>query len=385
MAAFDLDKYLKELEELVNTDSGSYDIEGCCEVAGKLKALYEQAGFHTNISFQGEEKRPHLVVTTQDPATFEGKERPIDILFIGHMDTVFDKGTAAERPFRIEDGKAFGPGVSDMKAGDLMALYLSRELMERHPDLSIAMVHNSDEEIGSDASSPELIRISGLAKYALDMEPGRISGNFVKERKGCCDFKVNFHGIPGHAGNAYMRCASAVSEMARVITEVEALKNWDEGVTVNCGIAGGGTATNVVPEFAELYFDLRYKTQEQREQFEAGLDRIVSNPKNPKVECVWQKLTDMPPMRYIPETEYMVNLFTEEMTKMGLNYEFESAGGASDGSFVSAAGTPIIDACGPRGANEHTDKEYLVVDDIEIRYNLVLNTLERIIKEKNLG
>ena len=90
-------------------------------------------------------------------------------------------------------------------------------------------------------------------------------------------------------------------------------------------------------------------------------------------------------MMFIPETEYMVNVFTEEMSKMGLDYDFESAGGASDGSFVSAAGTPILDACGVRGANEHTDQEYLLVDDIEIRYNLVLNSLEHIINEKNLG
>ena len=385
MAAFDLEKYLKELEELVNIDSGSYDIEGLTEMAEKLKSLYDEAGFFTTLTFQGEEKRPHLVVTTQDPSSFEGKERPVDIMFIGHMDTVFDRGTAKERPFRIEDGKAYGPGVSDMKAGDLMALYLAKELMERHPGLSISMIHKSDEEIGSDSSNADLIKWSGLAKYALDMEPGRISGNFVKERKGCCDYKVDFRGVPGHAGNAYMRCHSAVSEMARVITETEALKDWEDGVTVNCGIASGGTATNVVPGSAELYFDLRYKTPEQRRAFEIGLNDIVKNPRDPEVEIVWQKLTDMPPMMFIPETEYMVNVFTEEMSKMGLDYDFESAGGASDGSFVSAAGTPILDACGVRGANEHTDQEYLLVDDIEIRYNLVLNSLEHIINEKNLG
>ena len=162
--SIDIKKYFEELEAFVNIDSGSYDVEGLNRAADMLESLYKEEGLFVTRRVLGERSIPHIVATTHDPAVLAGKEKPWDIMFIGHFDTVFPEGTAAERPFAVAGGKVTGPGAADMKAGDLMALYLIKELRKEFPDKCFAIVNNSDEELGSPDSGDLLIEISGNAK-----------------------------------------------------------------------------------------------------------------------------------------------------------------------------------------------------------------------------
>ena len=379
--SIDIERYFKELEELVNIDSGSYDVAGLNRMADALVRLYNEEGLFITRRELGERKIPHLVATTHSPQWMEGKEKPWDILFIGHMDTVFPEGTVAERPFKIEDGKVRGPGAADMKAGDLMALYLIKELSQEFPEKCFAIVNNADEELGSPDSGELLIELSKNVKYAFDMEPGRITGNFVKERKGAVEYWVETHGIASHAGNAPEKGAHAIYEMAYWLRCCEELNNSSPGLTVSPGLITGGTASNTIPDYCQIKVDVRIKDPEQKKIVEDAFDELVANPHVKGVTSSYIKFSDMPPMRFTPETAKMVEILSEEAAKMDYKFDFESVGGASDASFVSGGGAPVLDACGPHGEGLHSPDEYFFYDTVEPRYELIANCIRRLLAD----
>jgi len=373
-----LEKFLKEVEEIVNIDSGSYDIEGLNKVAEWLVERYEKDGYYVQYTHQGEIQRPHIIATTIDPQKFDEKEKPIDLMFIGHMDTVFPRGTVAERPFRIENGKAYGPGAADMKSGVLLALYVANALREQYPELSIAMVINSDEELGSNDSAEVLKSFSKYVKFGIDMEPGRISGNAVMARKGVCEYTIRIHGIASHAGNAPEKGASAIREMARWIIDAESLNDRERGITINAGVVKGGTTSNVVPEYAEVVLDVRFWNLEDRDELERKFQTFAASPVVENVKVTVEKTSEFPPMKLLPETQRMVDFMLEEAEKLGQSFSFEKSAGGSDASLVAGEGTPIIDACGPCGDYLHNEKEYFVIDTVEERYQTLLATVKRL-------
>jgi len=375
------EEFLKDVEKIVNVDSGSFDMDGLKEVAAVITDMYKEAGLYASCELRGEGKRPFITATTKDPATFEGKEKPVDIMFFGHFDTVFPQGTVAERPFATDGEKAYGPGAADMKAGIVMGLYLTKALREKYPDISIALVNNGDEEISSIDSVDSLVEFSKKARYAFDMEPGRISGNFVKCRKGGGEYFVKCYGKASHAGNAPQKGASAIREAGRCITEMMALNDYEAGITVNVGLIKGGTASNTIADYCEMILDVRFWTDEQRQQVERDLQAIADSPVTEGVKVEFTFISGVPPMLEIPETEKMVKIMEEEAAKLDLHFGFEKSGGMSDASFVSKAGVPVIDACGPCGDFLHSEKEYFVLDTIEERFALLFNTAERLLEE----
>lgn len=374
MTMFNKEMFMKELEILVNIDSGSDDMEGLHKVADYLAKQYEEAGLTVKRTVQGELNRPYMEVYTHP------EEEEIDILFLGHLDTVFPAGTVAERPYSLsEDGKvAYGPGVGDMKAGDLLALYLTRELMEVRPDLRICICHNSDEEIGSEDSMEAMQNVAARSRYGFVLEPGRIGGHFVYQRKGVVDVLVKCRGIASHAGNAPKDGASAILALADLITKMSALTDFETGLTVNAGLISGGTGSNVVAEDAEAVFDIRYTSFEQLAEFEAKLDELVKAPVVKGVTATWKKLAQMPPMEPNDRTVEMMDLLRGEAEKLGQKPDFLSVGGASDGSLLSEMGTAVMDGCGPESDKYHSVDEYLLVDTIEERYNLLLGAMKGI-------
>ena len=376
---FDREKYLKDLEELVNTDSGSFYPEGLETVADILVKKYKDAGFYTFLGHSGENNRPYVAAYTKKEEETGGQEKPIDIMLFGHFDTVFSDGTAAERPFTVDEEKAYGPGVADMKSGVLLGLYLADALKKKHPGISIGILNNGDEEIGSIDSHHVLLDFAGKSKYAFDMEPGRISGNFVKCRKGGGEYMVKCYGVSAHAGNAPQKGASAICEAARCVEELHALNDYEGGTTVNVGIIKGGSASNSVPDYCEMIVDVRYWTDEQRVAVEEKIWNIGKKVRNKSTRVDVHRMSSAPPMLEIPQTQKMVDVMEEEARKLSLSFGFEKSGGMSDASFVSEAGVPVIDACGPCGDFLHSEKEYIVLDTIEERFYLLFNTIERLL------
>ncbi|MBR5230101.1 MAG: M20 family metallopeptidase [Firmicutes bacterium] len=374
MAVFNKEEYMNDLEALVNIDSGSDDIDGLNRVADFICEKYESIGLTSLRSRQGESNRPYVEVYTHPDA------EKVDVLFLGHLDTVFDKGTVSERPFTLsEDGKlAYGPGVGDMKAGDLMAFHLTRALREECPDLKICVCYNSDEETGSADSEEAMQKAAAKSRYGFVLEPGRIGGHFVYQRKGVADIIIKCQGVAAHAGNALKDGANAIIAMADIVQKLSNLTDFESGLTVSPGVIKGGTASNVVAAECEAVFDVRYTSFEQLAEFESKVNQLCASPTVDRVTVTWQKSGQMPPMKPNENTETMMNLLREEAEKLNMKPDFLSVGGASDGSLLSAVGCAVMDGCGPESDHYHSAEEYLRVDSIEERFNLLMGAIKRL-------
>jgi PAS domain S-box-containing protein len=250
---FDLDNYLKELETIVNMDSGSSYPEGVAKVADFFIKKYKELGCYTDKVNLSPRIGPCVRVLTKHTDRF-------DVLLVGHMDTVFPEGTTLKRPFRIKDRIAYGPGVVDMKAGLLSAYYVIKEWMsQKNREGSICLLMNSDEEIGSVYSTPWIKEHAAKSKVAFVLEPARSDGSFVIERKGTAKFEVIFRGVSAHAGVDPEKGKSAIVEMARWILELDELNDYEKGLTLNTGTVTGGTVVNMVANHAVMKLDTRFK------------------------------------------------------------------------------------------------------------------------------
>src|SRR4249919_2156181 len=269
----DLSAYLTDLERLVNIDCGSYTPEGVDTVGRWVTDFLTELGA--------------TIETRPDPAgrlgatviaTFEGRAGGPRALLIGHMDTVFDPGTAAERPFRIDDGVAYGPGVTDMKSGLLAGLYALKAIIAERGGLPferLVFIANPDEEIGSPTSTPHIREIAADSDVALVLECARANGDIVSARKGIVDLRMTVHGRAAHAGVEPEKGRSAILEAARIVDDLHALNGQWPGVTVNVGVIAGGSRPNVVAERCSLEVDVRGVTRAELEAAEAEIHRIA--------------------------------------------------------------------------------------------------------------
>jgi hypothetical protein len=228
------------LAELVNIDSGSYNKRGVDAVGGRLRAWLEAAGLSCEIF-------PHETfgdcMAARLPAT-GGGNRPI--ILMGHRDTVFPDGTAAQRPFRIDGDQAFGPGVADMKAGLVMNTFVLEAFRRFGAPCPMTGLYTSDEEIASPSSRPVIEAEATDARAVFNAEPGRPSGNLVSRRKGAAFIEFEVTGKAAHSGAAHAQGVSAIEALARKVQRLHRLTDYDLGTTVNVGLVQGGTAVNTV-------------------------------------------------------------------------------------------------------------------------------------------
>ena len=240
------------LEKLVNTDSGSYDKPGVDAVATHLRDFLEGEGVaceQFGIDTHGDALRATV------PAPGQGGNQPV--VLMGHRDTVFPKGEPTRRPFTIDNGIAYGPGVADMKAGLVMnAFVLAAFARFGGAPAPMVGLFTGDEEIGSPTSRPYIEAEARQARVVFNSEPGRQSGNVVTGRKGGVFFQCEVTGKAAHSGAAYQDGASAIEELARKIQALHALTDLDRGQTVNDGLISGGQSVNTVAPNAECQIDL---------------------------------------------------------------------------------------------------------------------------------
>lgn len=373
---FCLESYLKDLEEIVNIDSGSWDYEGCGRMIQWFSDRYRQAGFDVVISDEpGKHPMMEARYSTEENAC-------IDLLLMGHLDTVFSKGTVKERPFSIEDGYAKGPGAADMKSGALLALYLAEALAASDLNISLCAVLNSDEEIGSDDSADRIRELGRKAKFCFNFEGGRPGGAFVKQRKGVYDYYFEFNGIAAHAGIEPEKGASAVAEMARFIEAVGKLNAAETGTTLNAGLVQGGTASNVVPDHAEMVVELRYLSEDEKKQIESNFDYLINNPMVLGVKSAWRRGSGFPPMNPNEKTEELMTVMEEAAVVMGQKKpEFAFTGGGSDANHLGNLSIAVMDGCGPEGGLYHSAQEYMVISSVEPRFRLLFATAEKLCKK----
>ena len=375
-----LPDYLAELERMVNTDCGSYTKAGVDAVGARAAALFEGIGAKVG-------RRPNDALGDTVVATFEGtKGRGPRMLLIGHLDTVFDPGTAAERPFRIEDGRAFGPGVTDMKSGLLAGLHAIAALRtlaggDGLPFERLVFVANPDEEIGSPASAPHIRELAGTSDVCLVLECARANGDIVSARKGILDLRLTVQGRAAHAGVEPEKGRNAILEAARLVTELHALNGRWPGVTVNVGVIAGGTRPNVVPERCSLEVDVRATARDGLQAAEAAIRELAATTTVPGTRIEVTEMGRHWPMEKLERSGRLVEHAQAIARRLGFEVHDAATGGASDANTTSGMGVPTIDGLGPIGGNDHSPAEYLDVDSIVPRTTLLAGLLLSIARD----
>lgn len=361
---WNIENYRSELKEIVNIDSGSANLQGIGKVCRILKDKFAEAGMQV-ASFDDDTR---LQAWNHDAETY-------DVLMVGHMDTVFPDGTAAERPYTEVDGYAHGPGVADMKGGLILVLHLVRRLLIERPDLKICVAFNSDEETGSERSKAWLQELGLRSRHALVFEPGRDGSCFVKSRKGCMDVRVRFHGKASHAGIAPEKGASAIVEMARWITALTSLQNLEIGTSVNAGVAKGGTAANVIPDLAEAVFDVRVTEPTELQRIKDAAAELAATVSVKGVTTEVMFSGECLPMNPSDVTLDMMRKLDDAAAELGLEIGWSATGGTSDANHIAGLGVPTICGCGPCGGNLHSAEEFMRLSSIEERLNLMYRLL----------
>ncbi len=372
-----LPSYLADLERLVNTDCGSYSKAGVDAVGQWTAEFLERMGAKV-------EQRAHDTLGETVVGTFEGAGAGPRLLLIGHLDTVFDEGTAAERPFRIEGGRAYGPGVTDMKSGLLAGLYAIqavRGTLGGLPFERLVFVANPDEEIGSPSSSPHIRALTANADACLVLECARANGDIVSARKGILDLRLTVHGRAAHAGVEPEKGRNAIVEAARLVAALQALNGrWPE-VTVNPGVISGGTRPNVVPERCTLEVDVRAVARADLEAAEAAIRELAASTTVPDTRVDAEQMGRHWPMEKLERSGRLVEHVQAVAKRLGFEVRDTLTGGASDANTTAGLGVPTIDGLGPIGGNDHSPAEYLEVDSIVPRTTLLAGLLVAIARD----
>jgi glutamate carboxypeptidase len=293
------------------------------------------------------------------------------VLVLGHFDTVWPLGQLERMPVRLDDGRLFGPGTFDMKAGIAQALLAIRALSDagRPWPHRIVTLWTTDEEIGS-TTSRALIESEALRSRAvLVLEPSLPGGALKTARKGVGDFRVRATGIAAHAGVDPTRGASAIHELAWQVTRLIELTDLDKGVTVNVGLISGGSRSNVVADAAEAIVDVRIPTMVDAERVTAAVSQLV--PRDPRVRLDVSGGIDRPPLERTPQVAALFELALSIARQMGRTLEEGATGGGSDGNFTAALGIPTLDGLGPEGDGAHALHEHILVESLAFRAALV--------------
>jgi glutamate carboxypeptidase len=371
LVASRFDAYREALEQMVNVDCGSYTPEGVNVIADLCERRLRDDGWDVD-------RRPHAPEGTIPQlgdlviGVLHGSGGP-RVLVVGHMDTVFDPGTAAARPFRIDGARATGPGVSDMKGGLLAGFVATEALQAAALDGfgRITFVCNPDEEIGSPFSGPVIADLARQHDVAFVLESARANGDIVSARKGITDYEIRYLGRAAHAGVEPEKGRSAVLQAARTTVALHELHDRWPGVTVNVGVARGGTRSNVVPERAELHVDVRSPELASLEEAEREVERIASETTVPDVVVELHANRWHRPMQKSEQVERLLGRAASIAAELGFELRNAATGGASDANTIAAAGTPVLDGLGPIGGDDHAPGEWLDLSSVVPRTTLL--------------
>ena len=349
----DLPAYLADLERLVNIDCGSYTPDGVNVVGGWTAAFLAGLGGRVETRPDPAGRLGNTVV-----ATFEGRPGGPRVLLIGHLDTVFDPGTAAARPFRMDDGIATGPGVTDMKSGLLAGLYALKAIIggARRPAVRAAHVRRQpgrgDRLADLDAAHPRRSPRTSMRR-SCSSAPAPTATS-CRRARGSVDLRIDVNGRAAHAGVEPEKGRSAILEAARIVRDLHDLNGRWPGVTVNVGVIAGGTRPNVVAERCRSRSTSAASARAELEAAEAEIRRIAEATDVPdttvEVDARWRAGG-----RWRSSPGAAASSSTREAVAAALGFELgdASTGGASDANTTSGMGIPSLDGLGPIGGNDH--------------------------------
>ncbi len=371
------DGFLTDLRELVAIDSGTEDPAGVNAVLDVLEGWMRRDGWDLERRRCGPlEDGTALGDLLVGRVEGRGRGR---VLLVGHADTVFERGTAAARPLRVEGGRVLGPGVCDMKGGLVLGLAAVRALSEGGPEGlgRVTFLITPDEEIGSPGSRERIRAEARDHDVALVLEAAREDGSVVSARKGVSTAEIRLRGRAAHAGVEPERGRSALLAAARLLLALHGLDDPAGGTTVNVGVLRGGSRPNVVPELAELEVDMRAATLDAQERVEDAVRELVARPWLEGVEAELDLVREHVPMERTPATERLVALARGLAAELGFELRAASTGGCSDANTIAALGVPTLDGLGPVGGDDHSEREWIELATIPERTALLAGLIAR--------
>jgi len=305
-----------------------------------------------------------------------GRRKTGQILALGHSDTVWPIGTLRSMPFREADGRLWGPGVLDMKSGIAFFIFAVRALrdLEIPVPAQVVLQLNSDEEVGSPASRALTEANARKSTAVLVLEPGTgLTGKLKTARKGVGDFTVRIAGRAAHAGVDFRAGASAIVELARQIERIAAFADVDRGITVNPGVIGGGSRSNVVAAEAWAHVDIRVPRLRDAPRLEKRFRSL--RPVDTRCTISVEGGLNRPPLERTPAVVALFRKAQKAGRSLGVDLEESSTGGGSDGNFTAALGIPTLDGLGAVGEGAHAVHESILIDRIADRTALLAELL----------
>ncbi len=364
---------LEQLEALASIESPSEDKAAVDRASRVVAGWFEELGgkirWHRQKQFGDLLEVRFGAMGRRAKAGAEERRKPI--LLLGHLDTVWPMGTLAKMPFRVAKGKAFGPGVYDMKAGVVMALHAVAMLRERQAlTAPVVLLLVSDEEIGSTVSRAVTEKIAQECSAVFVLEPAQgPQGAYKTARKGVGDYSVHVRGVAAHSGVDFEKGHSAVLELARLIETISQFTDLKTGLTVNPGTICGGTRTNVIAAEAQAEVDVRIA----RMRDAARVEKLFRGLRATDRDCTLTITGGMnrPPMERSRGTVALFQQAKKLAHAMGFALEEASTGGGSDGNFTAALGIPTLDGMGAVGEGAHATHESIVVSELAKRTALL--------------
>jgi glutamate carboxypeptidase len=358
---------LQLLEQVVNVDSGTGDVEGGRKVAAMLIPRLKALGM-TVESVPAEE--PGLAENTVATLIGRGKTR---ILMIGHIDTVFEPGTAQRRPFRTDDKRAYGPGVADEKGGVVEGVYA----LQIVHDLGfwnfekIVLLLETSEERGSPGTRALIGKLLKDADVELNLEPGDVPDMLTVWRKGSDTFRIDVKGRGAHAGIAPQDGRNAALELIHQVSALEVFPKSGDGLTVNLTVMHAGTRANIIPEAASAQVNVRVRDKADFDRVEQILRKNAETTLVPDTKVTISGGEGFPPLRNNPATDGLAARAQQIYAGIGHTLAAGGNGGASESALAADAGVAALDGLGPVGGGFHSDQEFLELNTVTSRLYLL--------------
>lgn len=364
-------RMLDLLQRIVDIDSGSYHKPGVDAVVAGLRDWLVAHGVDCEV---------HRNETAGNclRAAVPGAPAGQPVVLMGHCDTVFPEGTAAQRPFRIEGDMAYGPGVADMKAGLVVNSFVLAAFAQAGQRVPLVGLYTSDEEIASPASRSFIEAHATGARAVFNGEPGRPSGNVVTGRKGAMFVDCEVTGIPAHSGGNHHEGASAIEALCRKVVQMHRLTDYESGTTVNVGLVKGGSSVNTVAPWASASIDVRYKTSEAMEAVKSKLAAIMGEEAVPGTCAHITQQRYFLPFVQSAASNALFEAYVDSARGIGFAVGGEYSGGSADSGFTAAAGVPTLCGTGPVGGKVHTADEWLKVSSMVPRAQAIALTALRL-------
>ncbi|GAB94186.1 glutamate carboxypeptidase [Kineosphaera limosa] len=307
--------------------------------------------------------------------TWEGTA-PGAVLCLVHYDTVWPEGTVDDWPLTRDGDILTGPGVLDMKAGLVQTVWMLlvlREVGEPHP--AVRLLLTGDEEIGSSVGRPHIEAAAADALVTLIPEPSA-AGDVKLQRKGMVFADLQVHGVESHAGLDPDAGASAITELAALIPQINALADRERETTVNVGVIRGGSGRNVVAGVASCEVDIRIQDPAEEDRMVAALEALTVTDPRCSLEVIVER--NRPPMNPTAHSQGLLTLLRTAAADLDETVDSRAVGGASDGNFVSALGLPVIDGIGGIGAGPHARHEHITVKGLSRQTALMAAVAEQL-------